>query len=66
MMDLKTAITILGIVVGFCIMLSIGGLLGSKKIQPGKIYRSLTLIVLIGVIVYIVYSAWYLFSVNPT
>lgn len=62
MMDLKTAISILGIVVGLCIILSIGGLLSNKNIQPGKIYRTMIILACIGVVVYLIYSAWYLLS----
>jgi hypothetical protein len=64
-MNLLGAISILGIIFGFCILLSLGAVIG-RRVVLDKLNKSLLLIGIIGVVIYIVYSAWYLFVVLPS
>jgi multisubunit Na+/H+ antiporter MnhE subunit len=61
MTDLKTAVIILGIIVGCCLLLIVGGYFG-KKLEVFRIVIGTGIIALIAIIVFAVYSAWYLLA----
>lgn len=64
MPDLRTAVIILGIIIGACALLSIGGYWG-KKLEVYRVAIGAGIIALITIIIFVVYSAWYLLTKHP-
>jgi hypothetical protein len=52
----KTAITILGVVVGCCALLSLGGFLG-RKVEVFRVVISCGIIVIVAFVVFLIYIA---------
>jgi hypothetical protein len=64
MPDLKTAVIILGIIIGGCLLLSLGGYLG-KKLEVFRVAIGAGIIALAAIIIFAIYSAWYLITKQP-
>ncbi len=61
MPDLKTAVIILGIIVGCCLLLILGGYFG-KKLEVFRVAVGAGVVALIVVVIFAIYSAWYLLT----
>lgn len=62
MPTIKDAVTVLGIVLGCCILVSLGAYWG-KKATLGKLVQAAGIIALIAIIIYVIYVAWYSFAI---
>ena len=61
MPELKTAVIILGIIVGFCLFLLLGGYFG-KKLEVFRVVIGAAIVAIIVIIIFAIYSAWYLLT----
>ena len=61
MPDLKTAVIILGIIVGCCLSLLLGGYFG-KKLEVFRVAIGAGIVALIVIVIFAIYSAWYLLT----
>lgn len=61
MLDLKTAITILGIIVASCALLALGGYFG-KKAEVFRVVIFCGIVVLVAIIAFVIYSAVFLLT----
>jgi len=57
MPTMKEAVTVLGIVLGCCLFVSLGAYWG-KRITVGKLVQAAGIVALIATILYVVYTAW--------
>lgn len=64
MPDLRTAVIILGAILGCCLLLYIGGYLG-KKIEVFRVAIGAGILALITIVLFVIYSAWYLITKQP-
>jgi len=64
MPDLKTAVILLGIIVGACALLSLGGYFG-KKVEVFRVIIGAGIVALAAIILFAIYSAWYLITKQP-
>jgi hypothetical protein len=61
MPDMKTALIILGIILGCCACMVIGGYFG-KKLEVFRVVMFSGILALIAIVVFVVYSAVFLLS----
>ena len=61
MPELRTAVIILGIIVGFCLILLVGSYLG-KKLEVFRVVIGAAIVAIIVIIIFAIYSAWYLIT----
>lgn len=61
MQDLKSAVILLGIIVGCCLLLVLGGYFG-KKLEVFRVVIGAGIVALVAIIIFAIYSAWYLLT----
>ncbi len=61
MLDLKTAIMILGIVLASCALLALGGYFG-KKVEVFRVVIFCGIVALVAIIAFVIYSAVFLLT----
>jgi hypothetical protein len=61
MPDLKTTLLILGIILGCCLFLSIGGYFG-KKLEVFRVVIFAVIVALVAIVIFVIYSAVFLLS----
>jgi hypothetical protein len=64
MLDLKTAVIILLIILGACIMASFGGYIG-KKVEVYRIVIGASIIALIAIIGFVIFIVWRVVTNQP-
>lgn len=61
MPDLKSAVSILGIIIFCCILLSLGAFWG-KKVTVSKLVKAVGIVALVAIVVYVIYVAIFLLT----
>jgi hypothetical protein len=61
MPELRIAMTLLAVLLGCCITLSIGAYFGRKS-EVSKVYMVAGVIAVAGLIFFVIYAAWYLLT----
>ena len=61
MPDLKTAIILVGIVLGCCVLLAAGAFVG-KRVMVNNLLTFTGVVALIAIILYVIYAAWFLLT----
>ena len=61
MTDLKTAMTILGMILGCCLFLTLGGYFG-KKAEVFRVVIFAGVVALIAIVIFVIYTAWFLIT----
>jgi multisubunit Na+/H+ antiporter MnhE subunit len=64
MPDMKTAVILLGVIVGACALLCLGGYFG-KKVEVFRVVIGAGIVALIAIVIFAIYSAWYLITKQP-
>ena len=54
----RTAVMYLGIVVGFCLLLVLGGYF-AKKLEVYRVVIGAGIVALVAIVIFAIYSAWY-------
>ena len=58
---MNNLLLILGIIVGFCLFLLLGGYFG-KKLEVFRVVIGAAIVAIIVIIIFAIYSAWYLLT----
>jgi hypothetical protein len=61
MPGLRSAVIILGIIVGFCLLSLLGGYFG-KKLEVFRVVIGAAVVAIVVIIIFAIYSAWYLLT----
>jgi multisubunit Na+/H+ antiporter MnhE subunit len=64
MPDMKTAVILLGVIVGGCALLCLGGYFG-KRVEVFRVLIAAGIIALVAIVIFALYSAWYLVTKQP-
>lgn len=64
MPDLKTAVTILLVIIGACVMASFGGYVG-KKLEVFKVVTGAAIVALITIILFVIFIVWRVVTNQP-
>ncbi len=64
MPDMKTAVILLGAIVGACALLCLGGYFG-KKVEVFRVIIGAGIVALVAIVIFAIYSAWYLITKQP-
>ena len=64
MPDMKTAVILLGVIIGACALLSLGGYFG-KKVEVFRVVIGAGIVAIVAIIIFAIYSAWVLITNKP-